>query len=323
MATWRCPHCGTAQAETTRCWACSRTPATCGTCRSYRRGVDGRTGWCAEDRRRRIVAADAVEPCWGAPEAAAAQGGLFAGLVIADPGSGGPPVTDPDPLPSRTWIAPIPMRVAATVGTVPGRGIDEPLKLRAMAPWIPAAPPPPTEPARWPDPVPDPFPRPAPLRHISPEPPEEDLSAASETGPEAAVAPPSADDEPWDDAWDETALAATQETPVAAPLSDPDETRPRRPAAAAARLVQAVPIVPDRAADPAPAEPALALRGRSGGLLEAPTVPPAAPLGRIAPADPSLPEAVSPGGERWVWPDASTWPDATTWPDPGAWPELA
>ena len=39
MPMWRCPHCGTPQAETARCWVCRRSSTSCGTCRHYRRSV--------------------------------------------------------------------------------------------------------------------------------------------------------------------------------------------------------------------------------------------------------------------------------------------
>ena len=33
MPMWRCPHCGTPQTETSRCWVCKRSSTSCGTCR--------------------------------------------------------------------------------------------------------------------------------------------------------------------------------------------------------------------------------------------------------------------------------------------------
>ena len=32
MPVWRCPHCGTPQAESSRCWVCRRSTTTCATC---------------------------------------------------------------------------------------------------------------------------------------------------------------------------------------------------------------------------------------------------------------------------------------------------
>ena len=67
VATWRCPHCATLQPESTRCWACGRTPMTCATCRYYRRSVVGQVGFCGLDRTRALLAGDEVRPCWQAP----------------------------------------------------------------------------------------------------------------------------------------------------------------------------------------------------------------------------------------------------------------
>ena len=63
---WRCPHCGTPQAETARCWVCRRSSTACGTCRNYRRSVAGSLGYCGLDRRRRPLAGDEIRECWEA-----------------------------------------------------------------------------------------------------------------------------------------------------------------------------------------------------------------------------------------------------------------
>ena len=57
---WRCPHCGTPQAETARCWVCRRSSTACGTCRNYRRSVAGSLGYCGLDRRRQPLAGDEI-----------------------------------------------------------------------------------------------------------------------------------------------------------------------------------------------------------------------------------------------------------------------
>ena len=44
MPMWRCPHCGTPQAETARCWVCRRSSTACLTCRHFRRSVAGEHG---------------------------------------------------------------------------------------------------------------------------------------------------------------------------------------------------------------------------------------------------------------------------------------
>lgn len=68
MTMWRCPHCGTPQAETARCWVCRRSSTACGTCRDFRRAVAGSLGFCANDRRRSPLAGDEIRPCWQASD---------------------------------------------------------------------------------------------------------------------------------------------------------------------------------------------------------------------------------------------------------------
>ena len=51
MPVWRCPHCGTPQAESSRCWVCRRSTTSCATCRHFRRGRR-RAAWaCAASIR--------------------------------------------------------------------------------------------------------------------------------------------------------------------------------------------------------------------------------------------------------------------------------
>ena len=66
MPMWRCPHCGTPQAETARCWVCRRSSTTCGTCRHFRQSVAGTLGYCGLDRRRQPLVGDEIRPCWDA-----------------------------------------------------------------------------------------------------------------------------------------------------------------------------------------------------------------------------------------------------------------
>ena len=63
---WRCPHCGTPQAETARCWVCHRSSTSCGTCRHFRRSVAVKLGYCGLDRRRLPLAGDEMRGCWEA-----------------------------------------------------------------------------------------------------------------------------------------------------------------------------------------------------------------------------------------------------------------
>ena len=61
---WRCPHCGTPQAETARCWVCRRSSTSCGTCRNYRRSVAGQLGYCGLDRGRQPLTGEEIRGCW-------------------------------------------------------------------------------------------------------------------------------------------------------------------------------------------------------------------------------------------------------------------
>lgn len=63
---WRCPHCGTPQAETARCWVCRRSSTACGTCRNFRHSVAGSLGYCGLDRGRQPLAGDEIRACWEA-----------------------------------------------------------------------------------------------------------------------------------------------------------------------------------------------------------------------------------------------------------------
>ena len=63
---WRCPHCGTPQAETARCWVCKRSSTACGTCRNFRHSVAGSLGFCGLDGRRQPLAGDEIRACWEA-----------------------------------------------------------------------------------------------------------------------------------------------------------------------------------------------------------------------------------------------------------------
>jgi hypothetical protein len=61
---WRCPHCGTPQAETARCWVCRRSSTACATCRNFRRSVAGQLGYCGLDRKRVPLRGDEIRACW-------------------------------------------------------------------------------------------------------------------------------------------------------------------------------------------------------------------------------------------------------------------
>jgi hypothetical protein len=63
---WRCPHCGTPQAETARCWVCHRSSTACASCRHFRRSVAAQLGYCGLDRERRPLRGDEIRACWEA-----------------------------------------------------------------------------------------------------------------------------------------------------------------------------------------------------------------------------------------------------------------
>lgn len=156
VATWRCPHCGTVQAASSRCWACARTPAACRTCRHYRRSVAERIGYCAADRSRGVVAADDVRPCWVPPAPVVPEDGLFAGIPIADPRTAAERDADEraaEVAAHRRLVEAVPTRIAVPVGSAtPGAGTPA-LPIRDVAPWIAPPPAPPAD-VRWPDPAP-------------------------------------------------------------------------------------------------------------------------------------------------------------------------
>jgi len=83
MASWRCPHCGTPQAETARCWVCGRPTTTCSTCRHFRRAVAGALGYCGRDPRRDPLRGDELRACWEAGDAARAATPAEDGILAA------------------------------------------------------------------------------------------------------------------------------------------------------------------------------------------------------------------------------------------------
>jgi hypothetical protein len=70
MPMWRCPHCGTPQSETSRCWVCKRSSTSCGTCRHFRKSIAGHLGYCGLDPRRVPLSGDEIRGCWEAPSLA-------------------------------------------------------------------------------------------------------------------------------------------------------------------------------------------------------------------------------------------------------------
>jgi hypothetical protein len=68
MPMWRCPHCGTPQAETARCWVCRRSSTACATCQHFRRSVAAQLGYCGLDRQRLPLRGDEIRGCWEAAD---------------------------------------------------------------------------------------------------------------------------------------------------------------------------------------------------------------------------------------------------------------
>ena len=83
MLTWRCPHCHTVQADGPRCFLCSRSATSCGTCANFRASLVGGVGYCALDRRRAPLSGAEQRECW-TPVAALAGDGLFAAQAAPD-----------------------------------------------------------------------------------------------------------------------------------------------------------------------------------------------------------------------------------------------
>ena len=95
MPMWRCPHCGTPQAETARCWVCRRSSTACATCQNFRRSVAAQLGYCGLDRERRPLRGDEIRACWEAstiPLEVAPSGPPRRVLAPYDPIDDGTPV---------------------------------------------------------------------------------------------------------------------------------------------------------------------------------------------------------------------------------------
>ena len=92
MALWRCPHCGTPQPVTARCWVCRRSSTSCGTCRHFRASVAARIGYCGLDRDRKPLAGDEIRACWVPASPLMAEGEA---APASEPESQAPPLTGP------------------------------------------------------------------------------------------------------------------------------------------------------------------------------------------------------------------------------------
>jgi hypothetical protein len=107
MQLWRCPHCGTPQAETARCWVCRRSSTSCATCRNFRGSVAAGVGYCGLDRARAPLNGDEIRACWEDPRAVPQQ-------ADDDPADWLPDIdpTAPMPIPAPSLPVVSPARVA-------------------------------------------------------------------------------------------------------------------------------------------------------------------------------------------------------------------
>ncbi len=74
MPLWRCPHCGTPQVESSRCWVCRRSTTSCAACRHFRRGVAGGLGLCGLDPKHLALTGAEMRACWEAAETTGSLG---------------------------------------------------------------------------------------------------------------------------------------------------------------------------------------------------------------------------------------------------------
>lgn len=91
MSAWRCPNCGTLQAESHTCFLCGRSATSCATCVNFRESLVGGVGYCALDKKREPLTGAEQRTCWTGETAAAAvlvtPDGTLAGLLDVLDGS--------------------------------------------------------------------------------------------------------------------------------------------------------------------------------------------------------------------------------------------
>jgi hypothetical protein len=108
MPVWRCPHCGTPQAETSRCWVCNRSTTSCGTCRHFRRGIAGGLGLCGLDPRHLALDGTEMRACWVARDTPSETSALDTRAGALDSRGGAPAASrsanDPEPSRTRTFV---------------------------------------------------------------------------------------------------------------------------------------------------------------------------------------------------------------------------
>jgi hypothetical protein len=136
MPMWRCPHCGTPQAETARCWVCRRSSTACGTCRNFRRAVAGQLGYCGLDRQRRPLRGDEIRACWEG--GTAITDSPAAGIPRSAPATGldddRTPVRRLEFVEVRSGTGAPRGKTAATAAADDARPADPPVEVRAPEP---------------------------------------------------------------------------------------------------------------------------------------------------------------------------------------------
>ena len=127
MPVWRCPHCGTPQEESSRCWVCRRSTTTCATCRHFRRGVANGLGLCGLDPRHSALDGTEIRTCWTASEP------YVAGSAMSSvPASAAVAVLLDDRRPARTFV-PV-EELAAPAATEPAHARVDRVAPTAVAP---------------------------------------------------------------------------------------------------------------------------------------------------------------------------------------------
>lgn len=122
MPVWRCPHCGTPQAESSRCWVCRRSTTTCATCLHFRRGIASGLGLCGLDPRHAALDGSEIRACWvaaGPPVADTADG------VARDSDRRLSPLFEADRTPARTFV-PVDELAGLERAVTPATADDEP-----------------------------------------------------------------------------------------------------------------------------------------------------------------------------------------------------
>ena len=98
MPNWRCPHCGTPQSESARCWVCRRSSTSCLTCRNFRASIAPKVGYCGLDRGRALLGGGEIRPCWETRD------GLLASTLPVQTIERTFPIEERADAPTRLWV---------------------------------------------------------------------------------------------------------------------------------------------------------------------------------------------------------------------------